>query len=202
MRVAGVAVLRFESPVYFGNAQFLFDELQRMQALAVAEGGPRAVVLDCTCIPELDSSGVRVLNDFARLCAERDTRASLRLGVIEQVSHSPLLVFVLAGLDGDALATARLGGLDNHLRSDRLFARVHDAVTAVSAGRVLFEGLVPEPPSVTPLARLVAAVRPCHALPCAPCRAARQQHPQEHEQLLPAAVPSESATAATGPEVV
>ena len=107
----GLLILRFDAPLYFGNASFFQDTLTAM--VEEQKESLRALVLDASSISDLDSSGVRAFEQVL------DTLRLMHIQVY------------LAGVIGpvrDALQRyhliERLGG------ADFLFFSVHEAVEA------------------------------------------------------------------------
>jgi MFS superfamily sulfate permease-like transporter len=65
--VAGVPVLRPESPLFFANA----DRVRAIVKAAAAEPGTRAIVLDLETVPAVDVTAIRML-EALRADLERD----------------------------------------------------------------------------------------------------------------------------------
>lgn len=61
--IPGVAVIRFDAPLYFANVEFLREQLRKVELRA--ESPVRAIVLDASSITDLDSSGEMTLADLA-----------------------------------------------------------------------------------------------------------------------------------------
>lgn len=59
--VAGVAVLRVESGIFFGNA----EHVRAAISTAAAQAGITAVVLDCETVPVIDVTAARMLDELA-----------------------------------------------------------------------------------------------------------------------------------------
>ena len=78
--VPGVTVLRVESGLFFGNADYVRAAIGH----AAAADGIRAVVLDCETMPSVDVTAARMLNQLAADLAKRGTRLVLA-GEIGQV---------------------------------------------------------------------------------------------------------------------
>jgi sulfate permease, SulP family len=68
------AVLRIDGPLYFANAKFVED---RMLALPATRPELRAVVLDCSAVTDIDSSGEHTLRHVAEQLAEADVQLHL-----------------------------------------------------------------------------------------------------------------------------
>jgi SulP family sulfate permease len=68
--VPGVAVLRVESGLFFGNSDHVAAVIRR----AAAAGGVRAVVLDCETAPFVDVTAARMLDELTAGLRERGVR--------------------------------------------------------------------------------------------------------------------------------
>jgi sulfate permease, SulP family len=90
--VPGVAVLRVESGLFFGNADHVHDAILDP---AAAEG-IQAVVLDCETTPSIDVTAARMLNQLAADLGRRGVRLVLA-GEIGQVRD---MLGAVAGPDG------------------------------------------------------------------------------------------------------
>jgi sulfate transporter 4 len=80
--VPGVAVFRFDTYLFFGNAGYfrqVMGQLAReLDSGPVAAGGRRALVLDCASMTTVDASGAQAMRDEAIHLARRGIRASER----------------------------------------------------------------------------------------------------------------------------
>ena len=105
---AGVVVLRIDAPLYFANADYVRDELRRVEA--AAGGDMRVLVLDASSVNDLDSSADHVLREVADEYAERGVE------------------LYLAGVKGVVLDVMRRSGLYDRLGADRFFLSTDEAV--------------------------------------------------------------------------
>jgi SulP family sulfate permease len=108
--VPGVAVLRVESGLFFANADYVRDAIER----AAGGDGTTSVVLDCETMPSVDVTAARMLSELAAGLRHRGVRLVLA-GEIGQVRD------MLAAV-GDN------GGTPEYRRT------VQEAVQAVQAG--------------------------------------------------------------------
>lgn len=78
----GVLILRFDAMLYFGNADFFRETIENL----VEEKGPpvRLLILDCSSIHDIDSTGVHALEEVMQFLDTRDIRFYLS-GVIGPV---------------------------------------------------------------------------------------------------------------------
>lgn len=104
----GVVVVRIDAPLYFANADYVRDELRRVEA--AAGGDLRVLVLDASSVNDLDSSADHVLREIADEYAERGVE------------------LYLACVKGVVLDVMRRSGLYDRLGADRIFLSTDEAV--------------------------------------------------------------------------
>ena len=103
-----IVIMRFDAQLYFANAEFFRETIETITARK--NGELKLIILDCSSIHDVDSSGVQVLKDVINFLNDRDIK------------------FYLSGVIGpvrDMFAKTELMetiGLENQ------FLRVHDAV--------------------------------------------------------------------------
>jgi sulfate permease, SulP family len=83
---AAVAVLRVDGPLYFANAKFVHD---RLTALPPERPQLRAIVLDCSAVTDLDTSGEHTLRELDRELGEAGVELHLTTvrGPVRDVLH-------------------------------------------------------------------------------------------------------------------
>ena len=107
----GIKVVRFDSQLFFGNAEFFRES---MEDLITAPGQPRAVVLDASIISSIDSTGIQVFK-----------------GLIHYY-HNHQVQFLVSGLIGPVRDTLHRNNLLQLIGERNIFLRAHDAVTFLS----------------------------------------------------------------------
>jgi sulfate permease, SulP family len=103
----GVLILRTEGRVYFANAQRVGDKMWPL----IHEAKPRVVLLDCSAVPDIEYTALRMLTE-----AEEKLRES---GV----------VLWLAALNPEALHVLERASLGKILGRERMFFNVEQAVS-------------------------------------------------------------------------
>jgi sulfate permease, SulP family len=103
----GLLILRTEGRMYFANAQRVGDKMWRL----IHEAKPRVVLLDCSAVPDIEYTALRMLTE-----AEEKLRES---GV----------VLWLAALNPEALHVLEKASLGKSLGRDRMFFNVEQAVS-------------------------------------------------------------------------
>jgi SulP family sulfate permease len=109
----GVVVLRVDAPLYFANAEFLKEELRRVEVRQ--QGRMRVLVLDASSVNDLDSSADRALHEIADDLASRG------------------IDLYLANVKGLILDVMRRSGFYQHLGADHFFLSTDEAVRAAEA---------------------------------------------------------------------
>ncbi|MCW5694443.1 MAG: SLC26A/SulP transporter family protein [Pseudolabrys sp.] len=71
-RGAAIAVLELQGVLFFGSAETLSDEIER-----VADPATRIVILDLRRVTEIDTTGARILADIQRALARKDQKLAL-----------------------------------------------------------------------------------------------------------------------------
>jgi SulP family sulfate permease len=72
---AGILVLELQGVLFFGSAETLSDDIERLSA-----AGTRAIILDLRRITEIDTTGARILADIQLALARKDQRLALAIG--------------------------------------------------------------------------------------------------------------------------
>jgi sulfate permease, SulP family len=109
--IPGVLVVRIDAPMYYANAQTVYEGL--LELVDAADPPPRAIVFDATALDSLDITSAEMLDKLV---------TKLRADGIELYAaevHAPVLEF------------ARRTGLAPHLGEDRIFPTVDAAVHAL-----------------------------------------------------------------------
>jgi sulfate permease, SulP family len=106
-----VLIVRAEGRMHFANAQRVGDKIWPL----VHSTQPRTVILDCSAVPDLEYTALRMLTD-----AEATLRRS---GVM----------LCLAALNPQALQSVRRSNLGRVLGTERMFASVESAVASAAA---------------------------------------------------------------------
>jgi SulP family sulfate permease len=109
----GVVVLRVDAPLYFANAEFLKEELRRVEARQ--HGRMRVLVLDASSVNDIDSSADQALQEIADDYAARG------------------LDLYLANVKGLILDVMRRSGFYERLGPDRFFLSTEEAVRQAEA---------------------------------------------------------------------
>jgi sulfate permease, SulP family len=106
----GILVVRVDAPLYFANAEYLKEKLERVAA--DREEDLRVLVFDMSSVNDLDSSADRALHELADDFAAQD------------------IDLYLASVKGLVRDVMRRSGLYDHLGADRFFLSADDAVRA------------------------------------------------------------------------
>jgi anti-anti-sigma factor len=110
--VRGVALVRFEAPLFFANADALVDRLRQL----ADQPGIAGVVLDCEEISSIDTDGADALRHAAQTV--RNQGVDIRL----------------ARLDHDGREALRRADVLDTIGSDHIHLSVRDAVAAATNG--------------------------------------------------------------------
>lgn len=103
-----VLIVRFDAQLYFGNADYFRDEMERLVA---REGRELCLfILDASSIHDIDTTGANALNDLLQLLARRDIR------------------FYISGVVGPARDALYRHGLIQAIGERNQFIQIHDAV--------------------------------------------------------------------------
>ncbi len=103
-----VLIVRFDAQLYFGNADYFRDEMERLVA---REGRELCLfILDASSIHDIDTTGANALNDLLQLLARRDIR------------------FFISGVVGPARDALFRHGLIQTIGERNQFIQIHDAV--------------------------------------------------------------------------
>jgi anti-anti-sigma factor len=111
--IPGLLLIRPEGRIYFGNAQAVAE---KMRALAEREK-PAVAVLDCSAVPGIEFTALRMLVEAEEKWRERG------------------IEFWLAALNPEVLDLVRRTPLAERLGRERMFFTVEDAVAAFEARR-------------------------------------------------------------------
>ncbi len=106
----GLLIVRFDAPLYFGNASYFKDRLIRL-----TEQEPRdldMLVLDASAMPDMDSTGAKALADVMDYVQGRQLR------------------FALSGATGPVRDLLKRHGLMEAIGRDNQFLYIQDAVAA------------------------------------------------------------------------
>jgi sulfate permease, SulP family len=109
----GLAVLRFDAPIYFVNVEFFRDRIRKVER--TTPGGLRALVLDASAINDVDASGAVALSELVDDYAARGIHLQL------------------AQVKGPVLDMLRRCGLYDRLGPDRFSFTDHEAVCRAAA---------------------------------------------------------------------
>ncbi|MBX2928310.1 MAG: solute carrier family 26 protein [Saprospiraceae bacterium] len=102
-------ILRFDAQLYFGNAEFFRETIER---LSVEKGEElRYVILDCASISDMDSTGIHTL---------RETVSFL------QARH---IQFAMGSIIGPVRDVLRSTGMLNLIGRENIFLNVYEAIT-------------------------------------------------------------------------
>eukprot|EP00698_Gefionella_okellyi_P018499 TRINITY_DN5551_c0_g1_i1.p1 TRINITY_DN5551_c0_g1~~TRINITY_DN5551_c0_g1_i1.p1 ORF type:complete len:840 (+),score=152.19 TRINITY_DN5551_c0_g1_i1:195-2522(+) len=126
----GVIVFRFDGDIFFGNTNFLREQLTEAEKKLPTDEKLHSIVLDFSAVTDLDYSGIVEFKDLLEDYRRRN------------------VVIAIANLDNDALRTFQRAGLIKLIGTDHFFFRVHDAVLAVQGGHLPV--FIPEPPPPPP----------------------------------------------------
>eukprot|EP01133_Synstelium_polycarpum_P012156 gene12156-14224_t len=126
----GVIVFRFDSPIIFVNAYYLRKQLKKIYKLEDETKNPtvKAIVLDCSSVTAIDSTGIKYLKELIRELTECGIPlcfADIRANVIESLKSA---------------------GVFRDIGADHFFMRVHEAVR--SCPNLSIRPLVEEKPGL------------------------------------------------------
>jgi SulP family sulfate permease len=107
--IPGVLVFRIDAQLFFGNVGHIREKLG---VLVDAHPEVHTIVLDCYPINQIDSTGIRWLEQMTREFGEREVS------------------LVLAGIKGPFMDKLTDSGLVDTLGEDAIFEEVHDAVVS------------------------------------------------------------------------
>jgi SulP family sulfate permease len=116
--VPGLALYRFDGPLFFANAQLLADDIEAAVADGAAPEPVRWVVIDAEAIGDIDSTGAGTLADLADGLRERGITLSL------------------ARLKATAAGYLERAGVMARIGAEHVYLEVDDAVAAFQAGRI------------------------------------------------------------------
>jgi SulP family sulfate permease len=116
--VPGLALYRFDGPLFFANAQLLADDIEAAVADGAAPEPVRWVVIDAEAIGDVDSTGAGTLADLADGLRERGITLSL------------------ARLKATAAGYLERAGVMARIGAEHVYLEVDDAVAAFQAGRI------------------------------------------------------------------
>ena len=109
----GIMVVRVDAPLYFANAEYLKEKLERVAA--DREDDLQVMVFDMSSVNDLDSSADRALHELADDFAAQD------------------IDLYLASVKGLVRDVMRRSGLYDHLGADRFFLSTDEAVRAAES---------------------------------------------------------------------
>lgn len=105
----GLAIFRFDSPLYFANVAYLKDRLEEIQATATKP--VRAIIFDAGSVTNVDSSALAALKEIAENCRSRD------------------VTLYFSSLRGPVRDVLKRAGFYETLGNDHFFYGTHDAVS-------------------------------------------------------------------------
>jgi len=117
----GLLILRPEGRLFFGNAQYVSDQVR----VLAAQYKPRAIALDLSRVPDLEYSALQALMEGEKRWTERGT-----------------LVWVV-GLNPSVLEMVRHAGLDQRLGRERMLFNAHAAIERYQALQAAERGTPP-----------------------------------------------------------
>ena len=117
--IPGLAIIRPEGRIYFGNAQAVAE---KMRALA-EQAKPAVIVMDCGAVPGLEFTALRMLVEAEEKWRERGVE------------------IWLAALNPEVLELVRKTPLAERLGRGRMFFTVEDAVAAFEARGIATQGV-------------------------------------------------------------
>lgn len=103
----GIKVVRFDSHLFFGNAEYFREKIEN---LILQKDPIRAIVLDASIISSIDSTGVQVIKDLVGFLNNHGVR------------------FVITGLIGPVRDTLQQNNMLSLIGEKNIFLRAHDAV--------------------------------------------------------------------------
>jgi len=101
-------IVRFDAPLYFGNAAFFKDRLLRLLDRETRDLG--MLVLDASAMPDMDSTGAKAMSDVLNYLQDRQLR------------------FALSGATGPVRDLLKRHGLMDAIGRDNQFLYIQDAV--------------------------------------------------------------------------
>jgi sulfate permease, SulP family len=107
----GLVLLRTEGYLYFASAPRALEEMEEM----IGQHRPHFVVLDCSAVPNIEYTALKLLSEFD-----------------EKLRASGTLLW-LAALNPDALEVVERAPLGQALGHDRMFSNLEQAVEAYLA---------------------------------------------------------------------
>ncbi|RMF28560.1 MAG: STAS domain-containing protein, partial [Bacteroidetes bacterium] len=105
----GTLVLRFDAPLYFGNAQYFKDSIKDF--VQARQGELDFLLLDASSISEMDSSGLHALEDVHQFLRAQNIRFAVsgligpvrdllaRSGMMEKLGHENIFLTIQQGID-------------------------------------------------------------------------------------------------------
>jgi len=109
----GVLIVRFDNQLYFANATYFQDTVQRL--VRESEEEVELFILDARCIYDIDSSGVHAINDLYNFFEHENIR------------------FFIAGMVGPVRDQVTKAGLIEKLGEKSQFLNVHQAILHYSS---------------------------------------------------------------------
>eukprot|EP00127_Corallochytrium_limacisporum_P001089 Clim_evm15s38 gene=Clim_evmTU15s38 len=109
VEVKGVAIMRFNSSIYYSNARFMMDRVLRV--LNTADRPIHSFVLDFNPVNDIDTAGVKMMVELQEELHRR--QVNLYLAVVKAKVRDVLF---------------RCGFYDNEENLNRIFVSLHDAV--------------------------------------------------------------------------
>jgi len=111
--ISGIIVFRYDFPIYFMNVKFFKRKLLEILAILERNNKLHALILDCGCITDIDSTGLTAIRD------------------IIQVYNSRGITICFATLTAKAYKALYDAEIVQELGENHFFYRIHDAVKAL-----------------------------------------------------------------------
>jgi sulfate permease, SulP family len=102
-------ILRFDAQLYFGNAEFFRETIERLSAEKGEE--LRYVIIDCASISDMDSTGIHTLRDVVSFLRARHIQ------------------FAMGSVIGPVRDTLRSTGMLDLIGRENIFLNVYEAIT-------------------------------------------------------------------------
>eukprot|EP01132_Coremiostelium_polycephalum_P007987 gene7987-9828_t len=126
----GTIIFKFDSPMIFVNAYFLRKQLKKLYRFEDDSINPKikAIVLDCSSITNIDSTGIKYLKELIRELVECK------------------IIFCFADVRANVLESLKLSGIYRDVGADHIFMRVHEAAKAAQS--LSIRPIVEDPPGL------------------------------------------------------
>jgi len=128
IRSPGVILFRFDAPIIFCNSYFFKRKFN--ESLEDADDQVKAIVLDCASVSLVDSTGIKYLKEMIRELNDKK------------------IVVVFADVRSTVISTFKKSGVFKDAGANHFFLRVHDAMKAVGAQRVVINPITEDPAGI------------------------------------------------------